>query len=249
MAQPLTPLQHSAPYRRRFIGAFVILSVVLAAAAGGIVALVMGGGHAADTAWSPWRPSSAADPSQQIANRVAAAYRLDGGGQLVSVRPGPLQLVDGTPLYIVVGSPSSSGQATFTYVPGNGIVYLMCGLGKDCAIKGKSSTTRFMLVRREALELALYTFKYTPGVDSVVVLPPTKNAVDNPVALLFRRDALGRELSQPLSTTLAGTPPTLKKLDRKAIQRVSALTARNVFSARVESALDGGAFLVLEPVG
>lgn len=248
MAKNLSPLPQRAPYRRRFLGAFVILSIVLAAAAGGIVALVMAGGRPADSAWSSWHPSSNGDPTQQIADRVASSYRLDGGGQLVSVRPGPLQLVDGTPLYIVVGS-SSSGQESFTYVPGNAIVYLMCGLGKDCAIKGKSSTTRFMLVRREALELALYTFKYTHGVDSVVVLPPTKDAASDPVALLFRRHNVGRLLSQPLSETLAGPPPTLKNLDRKAIQRVSALTARNVFSARVESALDGGAFLVLEPVG
>ena len=248
MAKSLSPLPPNAPYRRRFLGAFVILSVVLAVTAGSLVALIMAGGKPSDTAWSSWHPSSSGDPTQQIADRVAAAYRLDGGGQLVSVRPGPLQLVDGTPLYIVVGS-SNGGQSTFTYVPGNAVVYLMCGLGKDCAIRGKSSTTRFVLVRREALELALYTFKYTHGVDSVVVLPPTKNAAADPVALLFRRDNVGRLLSQPLSDTLSGPPPTLKTLDRKAIQRVSALTARNVFSARVESALDGGAFLVLEPVG
>jgi hypothetical protein len=248
MARSLNPLPPTAPYRRRFLGAFVILSIVLAAAAGGIVALVMSSGAGPSTAWSPWKPTSSSDPTQQIANRVAAAYRLNGGGQLVSVKPGPLALVDGTPLYLVVGS-SSNDQGTFTYVPGNAVVYLMCGLGRDCAIKGKASTTRFVLVRREALELALYTFKYSSNVDSVVVLPPTKNAASDPVALLFRRNGVQNMLSQPLATTFGGTPPTLKALDRKAVQRVSALTARNVFSARVESALDGGAFLVLEPVG
>lgn len=242
----MTGERRRPPFRGRFIAAFVVLSLVLAATVGGIVALVVTGPPKPDTSWSTWRPSPQTDRAQQIANHVAASYRLDGGGQLVSVKPGPLALADGTPLYLVVGKPSSTGEPTFSYVPGNGIVYEMCGLGGACAIKGKASTTRFMLVRREALELALYTFKYDEDVDSVVVLPPTKT--EEQVALLFRREHVRTALSRPLSATLRGPAPTVKSLDKKTIQLVSALTSRNLFTARVEAAPAGGAFLVLEPM-
>jgi hypothetical protein len=246
MAEAVSGERRRPPFRGRFIAAFVVLSFVLAASVGGIVALVVTGPPKPDTGWSSWQPSPKADRAQQIANHVAASYRLDGGGQLVSVKPGPLALGDGTPLYLVVGAPSSTGEPTFTYVSGNSVVYEMCGLGAACAIKGKASTTRFMLVRREALELALYTFKYDGDVDSVVVLPPTKT--DDTVALLFRREHMRTALSRPLAATLKGPAPTVKQLDKKAIQLVSALTSRNLFTARVEPAPAGGAFLVLEPM-
>ena len=43
-------------------------------------------------------------------------------------------------------------------VDGDGVLYRLCGLGPNCAIaKGKPSAERHLLLRREALELALYT--------------------------------------------------------------------------------------------
>ena len=58
---------------------------------------------------------------------------------------------------------------------GNTIAYNLCGIGgKNCAIGvGQPSTDRLLLLRREALELALYTFKYIGGTQNVVaILPP-----------------------------------------------------------------------------
>jgi hypothetical protein len=50
----------------------------------------------------------------------------------------------------------------------------MCGDGSDCSIKqGKPSLERGLLLYREALELALYTFHYVGGVEQVIVtIPP-----------------------------------------------------------------------------
>ena len=58
---------------------------------------------------------------------------------------------------------------------GNTIAYNLCGVGgKDCAIgAGTPSNSRLLLLRREALELALYTFKYIRGTQNVLtILPP-----------------------------------------------------------------------------
>ena len=56
--------------------------------------------------------------------------------------------------------------------------YILCGLGQNCSIKGgTASEERHALLRREALELALYTFKYVDGVDSVSVFLPRGRTV------------------------------------------------------------------------
>ena len=69
-------------------------------------------------------------------------------------------------------NPSSSAVSLLN---GNTIAYNLCGIGgKNCAIGiGTPSSARLLLLRREALELALYTFKYVHGVENVVaILPP-----------------------------------------------------------------------------
>ena len=54
-----------------------------------------------------------------------------------------------------------------------GVTYEMDGLGPLKSIPGQSSEERFQLLQREALELALYTFRYLPEVQQVVTkLPP-----------------------------------------------------------------------------
>src|SRR5205823_2550110 len=69
-------------------------------------------------------------------------------------------------------NPSSSAVSL---LGGNTIAYNLCGIGgKNCAIGvGTPSTNRLLLLRREALELALYTFKYISSANNVVaILPP-----------------------------------------------------------------------------
>ena len=55
-------------------------------------------------------------------------------------------------------------------------MFSLCGLGQSCAIAtGKASVERGTLVRREILELALYTFKYVGGVNHVIAfMPPAR---------------------------------------------------------------------------
>ena len=64
--------------------------------------------------------------------------------------------------------------------PGKTEMYSFCGLGAHCSIAtGKPSQTRGQLVRREALETALYTFKYMPVIDSVIVFMPPRKDIPN----------------------------------------------------------------------
>jgi hypothetical protein len=63
-------------------------------------------------------------------------------------------------------------------------------------------------VRREALQLALYTFKFLPGVDSVMVWIPSAAGQTTKRALFLRRADVQDVLSKPLTATL----PAEKKL-------------------------------------
>ena len=65
-------------------------------------------------------------------------------------------------------------DGTLSALSGTTAVFNLCGLGSNCAIAGGTpSTDRLLLLRREALELALYTFRYVHNVDNVVsILPP-----------------------------------------------------------------------------
>ena len=70
-----------------------------------------------------------------------------------------------------------------------GVLYQLCGLGPNCAIdRGKPSTERVLLLRREALELALYSLPLPQDVKQVVVLIPPRPGKAQTVALYFRRD-------------------------------------------------------------
>ena len=69
-------------------------------------------------------------------------------------------------------------------------LYILCGLGKNCSIEGgKASQTRGRLVRREALEAALYTFKFVPSVDSVLAFMPPAPELDDVRGALPREGA------------------------------------------------------------
>ena len=72
-------------------------------------------------------------------------------------------------------------RAAITDIGGTRVLYTMDGLGPNGSIKGgKPSEARLKVIHREALELALYTFRYLPDAESVMVLlpppPPTRRS-------------------------------------------------------------------------
>jgi hypothetical protein len=241
--------RQDTPHTPRFqflLGALFALGLAGVAA---IVALAVQGtpDKPRESAWSAWRPSSS-DPAAEIAEYVGQEYKLGNGQQIVVVSGGPLEIA-GLPMSIVLQQPVSKGGSYFQ-VGGKGVLFRMCGLGPQCSIKtGKPSRERGLLLRREALELALYTFHYTDADNVVAFIPPPPGKKPSQ-AVFFRRSDLQDPLSRPLGSTLTTTPPLPSKMiespDAASVYRITTpLQFQFSFS---QANGDQSAFLVLKPV-
>ena len=245
--EPRAEREPATPYASRFQ---LILGALLGIAAVAIVAAVLvgtGPKSKPDTSWSGWAPSSKdrGDAAQEIANHVAPTYRLAGNGaQLVAVTGGDLQVAD-LPVRLALADPANGNVSVLN---GKGVLYTMCGLGPKCSINsGKPSTERHLLLRREALELALYTFRYEKGTDYVVALLPPPKGDDPTQAMFFTRGDLGPQLHQPLTRTLPAPPPTTETLQPTDVTTLESLTRRSLFAFKFEQGQDATVFLVLSP--
>jgi hypothetical protein len=207
LARYTPPLSHGHEHRFRLAFAGLAGLGLAAVIAAGI--FLIGGRPPKPPAWSQWKPSASGDAAlSQIANHVAPAYRLPTGEQLVAVDGGPLQFA-GIPVKIVLLRTPSE----FALPDGKGALYTLCGLGPHCSIKvGKPSQERTLLLRRESLELALYTFRYVGDVKQVVVLLPPAPKHTASQAMFFRRDDVKPQLERPLRYTLPGKPPSIPSL-------------------------------------
>jgi len=247
-----------APRFQFLLGALFALGV--AALVGVVVVALQGRAPSSgpDLSWSPWHPTSN-NPTEQIAEHVAREYRLGTGNQLVAVQATPLE-VDNVPLTIVLRQAAADG-GNVSYVNGKGVLYRMCGLGNgNCTIPGKPSGKRFFLIKREALELALYTFHFTDADNVVTFLPPShpvKNAATGPKvqkktvveAMFFRRSDVDQQIRRPLASTLtlhAPLPAAVTNNPDAAF--VDELTQARIFTFTLSpSNTDNHAFLVLQP--
>jgi hypothetical protein len=207
-------------YARRFGLVYFLLAVVVGIAAGTTINLV-GGGGPDRSPWSGWRPSAPPDlRPKEIANRVGAAYRLDNGRRLVDVVTGdPFESVITEIATPAVGT--GFGRETPVYDPSRTRMFVLCGAGKNCSVPGTPSVARTLLLHREALELALYTFKYVDTDSVVEFLPGTQSARPN-LAFFFQRKELEPFLSQPLRSTLPRTvqPSSAERVDRLALSHL-----------------------------
>jgi hypothetical protein len=256
---------HSRKFRLALIG----LVVVCLGSLGAALALSTGRrSHVSTGNWSSFRPTdSGLAGAQEIADYLAPYYRATAADQLSVVTAVNLKN-PASPLQIVVPSTSSSGSL-IPLPPDSTILYNLCGTGSgDCSIgAGTPSSSRLLLLRREALELALYTFRYIDGTQTVVaILPPGKTVqgcvgicakpqvktTTKPLslALAFDRSELGPWLKRPVKATLPeDLPPTVSQMpNAPEAELVSVLTAHGLFSERVEQAQDGSSVVVLSPL-
>ncbi len=264
--------EHS-PYAQKFRGAIALLLALAIASLVVAVALsAFGKSKPTSTGdWSAWRPQdSGLQGAQEIADFVSPYYRATPAYQLAVVTV--MNLSDPTnPLRVVIPSTNSPGGVA-ALAPKSTIAYNLCGLGsKDCSIGvGTPSGDRLLLLRREALELALYTFKYISGVHTVVAIlppghtqsssrlsakPPTGSQVSSnntksvDLALAFDRKELQPWLDRPLRDTLPEPlPPSVQEMpNAPEAELVSVITAHGLFSERTEQAQDGSNLIVLSP--
>jgi hypothetical protein len=219
-ASPELVAAGTPPHAARFQFVYgVLIGVGIAALAAAVLAFSGSDSHQqlALSNWSAWHPTAGSgDPVQQIVDHVAPEYRLASGHQAVAVTGGPSE-IQGIPLVVALRSdPAHNGDVSILDHD-NVVLYRMCGLGKDCSIaEGKPSVARGLLLRREALELALYTFNYVKDIDAVTVLfPPAKDAKTHKlshIALLFRQQDVQPSLQNPLVDTLPGPTPSMRNL-------------------------------------
>jgi hypothetical protein len=239
-------------FRNRFgflMGA--LAGVFIAAALVAVIVVTDNGSDGVDEGlapnWSRWQPAdhSIDQGAMEIAQHVGAEYKHPDGRQLVDIKGGELP----SDVNLVV---RSSG---ITNIDGTRVLYTLDGLGPNQSIKGGTpSESRLKVLHREALELALYTFRYLPDAESVTVWlpppPPTDKekqaaalatatgvppATSAPKTVLFYRPGdLRQQLQMPLGNTLAPRAPSTDKYSGAEADNVDTLTLSNKFDLTVE---------------
>lgn len=245
-------------YRVRFLVVYAFLAAALGAGVAAFVVLAMREAPAAAEAWSTWEPTGSETAMvRQIADRIPQAYRQDGAQLVVSTASNlavPAEQGE-IPVEAVFVQPDTSlGLAEeddiATYDGTKVASYALCGLGNNeqCAItKGTPSTDRFTFLRRQALELSLYTLKYVDGVESVIVfMPPTAEGESNG-AIFLTEDDVAEELRRPLSEVLTTQTPTVGGLDEMEEGLVLRITEPRTYAFQVQAAPNGSPVLVLSP--
>jgi hypothetical protein len=208
---PVAPSVRHSAYASRFQ---FLTGALLALGAAALVAIALlvvePSTRGPGPAWSRWKPTATGlEGATQIAGHVAAEYR-DGGAQLVNIEATGMDY-KGIPLSVAVRQAPEQG-GNIEIHDDKGLIYQMCGLGQNCAIeRGKASKERTLLLRREGLELALYSFRYL-DIKQVVVLIPPPPGKEQTIALYFRRDDVRAELSRPLSASLVTQAPTVRNV-------------------------------------
>ncbi len=270
----IAPRERSYTRRVRHLGRFrwATAALFLLAAGSLVLAVLLSGGSSratsSGTSWSAWSPpDNGLAGAQEIADYVAPYYRATPSDQLAIVTVVNLNN-PANPLEVVVPASGSSGSL-LPLPPSSTIVYNLCGVGgSNCAIGvGQPSAARLLLLRREALELALYTFKYISGTQTVVaILPPGHTVVGctgicakpqaKPVvrsldlAVAFDRNELSPYLAQPLRSTLPEIiPPAVSAMPTASeAPLVSVITAHGMFAENTQQGQDGSTVLTLSPL-
>jgi hypothetical protein len=206
--------------------------------------------------WSSWRPQdrSLTGGGAEIATHVGTQYRMSNGKQLVSVTASKLEVQD-----LKLDVALRPGAGDIQLLSGrHAIRYTLNGLGQRGSILGgEASKSRHQLLRREALELALYSFRYLPDVDMVVTLlpPPPPKPNEDPAtteanaplqAVFYRPGDLRSQLLIPLGATIPAKAPKPETMGGAEGKRVDTLTLSNLFQAFYTRTQDGGAYLVLD---
>ena len=247
-------------YRNRFAVFYVVLAVVAGAGVGALLVLVGRGSPAPAPAWSAWEPTGSTERrAAQIGDHVGDQYRLPSGKSLVAVTySGPPVVTgpDGSSFQvraIAVRPDTTGGRAEAddidTVNAADTVMYTLCGLGNSCSIaEGKATVARGQLLRREALELALYSFHYLDGVDSaLVLLPPRADGKAATAVFLEKGDVraeLGRSLGETLSAPLTPGVGEIQADEQRVIERT---TRSRLYEYSYLQAQDGSPVMVLTP--
>jgi hypothetical protein len=259
-----------SPHSRKFAFATAILAGIGVAAVvvSILVLLAPSSSSSSSLPWAPWRPPDGGlAGEQEIAAEIAPFYRSSPASQLAVVTVQNIaSSTSGTTssTQLAVRNPTSG---TLAAVSGNSAVYSLCGLGPNCNITpGPPSHARLLLLQREAIELALYTFRYIDSVQNVVVtLPPSRATVtctglcnsihatttkSVELAVVFARGSLARFTARPLDQTLPELlPPTVQQMQSAPeAELVNVIASQALFQQQLVQAQNGSTVVILSQV-
>ena len=155
--------QPTAPTARAsgsLLGALIGIGIATLAI-GAAVYVGTGADNGAPEGWSSWKPDT--DDGVGAANEIATHV----GAQVPARRRQPARRRPGERARDLRrpargrAADRSAGRRHRLHHGGKGLMYTLNGLGPKGSVRGgKPSEERHLLLRREALELALYTFRY-----------------------------------------------------------------------------------------
>lgn len=247
----------SVAYRSRFAAFYVLLAIVAGAGVGTLLVLVGRGSPAPAPAWSVWEPTGSIERrATQIGDHVSDQYRLPSGRNLAAVTyVGPPTIAspeDASPLDIrglAVASDATGTEDIDVFRSDEVVMFVLCGRGPTCAIpEGQASLERTQLLRREALELALYSFKFLDGVESVLVLLPPALGSTQSAAVFLERGDLEAALARPVNETLtADLTPGVGEITADEGSQIDRLTRTRLFQVGQTQQQDGSLIMLLAP--
>jgi len=216
--------------RGRFAVAYLVLGAVVGIGVGSFLVLLQRDPPAPPPPWSSWRPTATdtGDRMTEIATHVGSGYKLPSGNQLVSIQTQSSSKFQG----VVVVKADNVRAPDAQYSGDDTAVFLLCGGRKACKIgEGEATVARGTVLRREALELALYTLEYAHPIQNVLVFfPPGPGENRLTSTLFFRRDDLESTLDHPLRRTLPqAQPPLPGKIRPAELKTVNDLTGDKRF--------------------
>lgn len=247
-------MARSLGHKSRFALAYLLLGAAAGAALGGFIVLAKKSSPGPAFVWSSWKPAASSSEAQlfEIANHIGSTYRLASGDQMTAVKIGA---PSGDGSVRAIGVPKNNQPQTLNdfarYDGSKSVIYRLCGAARNCSIpEGKPTVSRGTVLRREALELALYTMKYEKIDNVLVFFPPGTRKSKLSLTLFFHRKDLSGRLDHPLRSTLPQTkPPVPGKISFQEQQTIDSLTRSLVYRfITIGDARGYGKLLVVQPV-
>jgi hypothetical protein len=251
-------------YHSRFVAVYLGLAVAAGIGVGALVAsMLRDDPPPAKTTAAQFSPSRTGElGAAELAENIERKYRLQNGDELTGVIATRNTLQDGGGGFLRVGYQlvqpfDAAGDADTRVVHAeNAIQYSLCGYGPKCALPGTASLARYILLKRQGLELAVRTFQNDSSVDNVAVfLAPVTS--DDPnwegYAMVFDRSTLQRNeptlLSRPLGQSLPGSGKTVTPGDIGAaqIKAIDKLTRAYTYQYRYKVLGGRDAVMQLQP--
>jgi hypothetical protein len=255
-APPLHQAHEPSGFGARFAFIYGGLAAVLVASIVGLVVIAGQPGAPKQPEWSTWQPktSGTANRTKEIADYVAGRYKLNGAGdQLLAIVASAPEITRNTKVsdvstIAIRTSASSQNFSRIINTKGN-VQMQLCGLGSECSItRGTATAARERLTRREALELALYTFKYVPSVNALIAYMPPPPGQTPQTLLYLERANLKDQLDQPLSKTLPlAKPPLPSQADSKESATIDRLTLPVEYAFGYQPLPNGTDAIILTP--